>query len=55
MSAERDRVAGFGRMEDGLRQAGEWTGLVADVIRRRHGAVRSLGDIVRGPGEDGRQ
>jgi hypothetical protein len=24
-----------------------WTGLIADVIRRRHGAVSSLGDIIR--------
>jgi hypothetical protein len=24
-----------------------WTGLIADVIRRRHGAVRSVGDIIR--------
>jgi hypothetical protein len=24
-----------------------WTGLIADVIRRRHGAVRSVGDVVR--------
>ena len=24
MGAERDRVAGFGRLEDGLLQAGEW-------------------------------
>jgi hypothetical protein len=24
MGAERERVAGFGRLEDGLRQAGEW-------------------------------
>jgi hypothetical protein len=24
MGAERDRVAGFGRIEDGLLQAGEW-------------------------------
>ena len=24
-----------------------WTGLIADVIRRRHGAVRSLGDVLR--------
>jgi hypothetical protein len=24
-----------------------WTGLIADVIRRRHGEVRSVGDIVR--------
>ena len=24
-----------------------WTGLVADVIRRRHGAVTSIGDLLR--------
>jgi len=24
-----------------------WTGLIADVIRRRHGAVSSIGDVVR--------
>jgi hypothetical protein len=24
-----------------------WTGLVADLIRRRHGAVRAVGDVVR--------
>ncbi len=30
-----------------------WTGLIADVIRRRHGAVRSLGDVLRGLGEEG--
>jgi hypothetical protein len=24
-----------------------WTGLVADLIRRRHGAVREIGDVVR--------
>ncbi len=29
-----------------------WTGLIADVIRRRHGAVRSVGDIVRLIGGD---
>ena len=26
-----------------------WTGLIADVIRRRHGAVRSFGDVLRAP------
>ena len=26
-----------------------WTGLIADVILRRHGAVRSLGDVLRDP------
>ena len=31
-----------------------WTGLIADVIRRRHGAVRSVGDILRLIGEDDR-
>jgi hypothetical protein len=24
-----------------------WTGLIADVILRRHGAVKSIGDVVR--------
>jgi hypothetical protein len=24
-----------------------WTGVIADVIRRRHGAVREVGDVVR--------
>jgi len=24
-----------------------WTGLVADIIRRRHGEVSSLGDLLR--------
>ena len=32
-----------------------WTGLIADVIRRRHGQVRSVGDILRSPGEEGQQ
>jgi hypothetical protein len=27
-----------------------WTGLIADVIRRRHGGVGALGDIIRGVG-----
>ena len=29
------------------------TGLIADVIRRRHGQVRSVGDKIRGLGEKG--
>ena len=33
-----------------------WTGLIADLIRRRHGAVDSVGDVIRGlkrePGHD---
>ena len=24
-----------------------WTGVIADLIRRRHGAVRSVGDVIR--------
>ena len=24
-----------------------WTGLIADVIRRRHGAVEAIGDVIR--------
>ncbi len=24
-----------------------WTGLIADVVLRRHGAVRAIGDVVR--------
>lgn len=34
MGAERHRVAGFGRLEDGLR-------------RRRHGDDQTVGDILR--------
>jgi hypothetical protein len=30
-----------------------WTGLIADVIRRRHGEVRSVGDVIRSIGQDG--
>ncbi len=32
-----------------------WTGLIADVIRRRHGAVRAAGDVFRSIGGEGRQ
>ena len=45
MTTEADRVAGFGASH----QTG-WTGLIADVIRRRHGAVRETvglaGDLI---------
>jgi hypothetical protein len=37
-----DNAAGLGASH----QTG-WTGIIADVIRRRHGAVRSVGDVVR--------
>ena len=30
-----------------------WTGLIADVILRRHGAVRALGDVLRDHGKEG--
>ncbi len=40
MGAERDRVAGFGRLEDGLRQAGEWYQWGPYVSERQWGTVR---------------
>ena len=38
--------AGTGAGLGASHQSG-WTGLIADVIRRRHGAVSSFGDIIR--------
>ena len=32
-----------------------WTGLIADVVRRRHGEVRATGDVIRGVGQEGQQ
>ena len=40
MSAENDRVAGFGRLEDGLRQAGDWYLWGPYVSERQWGTVR---------------
>ena len=40
MSAERERVAGFGRLEDGLRQASEWYRWGPYVSERQWGTVR---------------
>src|SRR5713226_4487244 len=40
MSAERERVAGFGKLEDGLRQAGEWRLWGPYVSERQWGTVR---------------
>jgi hypothetical protein len=40
MSEERDRVAGFGRLEDGLRQAGDWYRWGPYVSERQWGTVR---------------
>jgi hypothetical protein len=40
VSAERDRVAGFGRLEYGLRQAGEWYRWGPYVSERQWGTVR---------------
>ena len=40
MSAESERVAGFGRLEDGLRQAGEWYRWGPYVSERQWGTVR---------------
>jgi hypothetical protein len=40
MGAERDRVAGFGRLEYGLRQAGDWYRWGPYVSERQWGTVR---------------
>jgi hypothetical protein len=40
MSAERDRVASFGRLEDGLRQASDWYRWGPYVSERQWGTVR---------------
>ncbi len=40
MGAERDRVASFGRMEYGLRQAGDWYRWGPYVSERQWGTVR---------------
>jgi hypothetical protein len=40
MGTERERAAGFGRMEDGLRQAGEWYRWGPYVSERQWGTVR---------------
>ena len=47
MSAERDRVAGFGKLEDGLRQAGDWYRWGPYVSERQCGTVRE--DYIAGP------
>jgi hypothetical protein len=40
VGAEHDRVAGFGRLEDGLRQAGDWYRWGPYVSERQWGTVR---------------
>jgi hypothetical protein len=40
VSAESERVAGFGRLEDGLRQAGDWYRWAPYVSERQWGTVR---------------
>ncbi|HEV2374438.1 MAG TPA: hypothetical protein VGS19_20040, partial [Streptosporangiaceae bacterium] len=40
MGAERERVRGFGRLEDGLRQAGDWYRWGPYVSERQWGTVR---------------
>jgi hypothetical protein len=37
-----DNAAGIGSAH----QTG-WTGVIADMIRRRHGAIRDVGDVIR--------
>jgi hypothetical protein len=41
-----DNAAGLGASH----QTG-WTGIVADLVRRRHGSVQSIGDVLRTMGE----
>jgi hypothetical protein len=41
VTTEGERVAGLGASH----RIG-WTGLIADVIRRRHGAVRETVDLI---------
>jgi hypothetical protein len=45
-----DNAAGIGASH----QTG-WTGVIADLIRRRHGAIRAIGDVVRDLPEGGPQ
>src|SRR5215471_720404 len=40
MGAEKDRVVGFGRLEDGLRQAGDWYRWGPYLSERAWGTVR---------------
>jgi hypothetical protein len=40
VSAERERVTGFGQLADGLRQAGEWYQWGPYVSERQWGTVR---------------
>src|SRR2546430_17431500 len=40
MGTERERVDGFGRLEDGLRQAGDWYRWGPYVSERQWGTVR---------------
>ena len=42
MGAERDRIAGFGRLEDGLLQAGDWYRWGPYVSERQWGTVREV-------------
>ena len=40
MGAESERVAGFGRLEDGLREGGDWYRWGPYVSERQWGTVR---------------
>jgi hypothetical protein len=60
MGAERERIAGFGPLEAGLLEAGEWYWwgpYVSErhLILRRHGAVRAIGDVLRDPSRKAQQ
>ena len=47
MGAEQDRVAGFGKLENGLRQAGDWYRWGPYVSERQWGTVREVNPPVQ--------
>src|SRR5690348_4668251 len=51
MGTESERVAGFGRLEDGLRQAGEWYRWGPYVSERQWGTVRVARWLDGDPGQ----
>ena len=62
MGAERGRAAEFGKLENGLRQAGDWyrwgedgrAGFCDIEQRRRYGLVRPIGDVIAILGQQSR-
>jgi hypothetical protein len=52
MGVERDRVAEFGKLEDGLRQAGDWYRWGPYLSERQWGTVREDHSAEGNHGED---